>query len=192
MKRSVVILSLLFIVLSLYAVDTDVLFYQGAGSEIPSNSLLVNFEIDSSQALRTEQNPEGTQTELFWFGFYSKQDDLSDGTLTFKESPAGTSSGNTITYTAAATFDYYVYILSNNIYKLKLEWTDLVNNSNSISYQINGKGSGIELCTSNPAQGIFYKQSGQLTAKTVQYEIPITTEAKVYTGTMTLTLESAS
>lgn len=203
MKKSVVILSLLFVVLSIYAVDADVLSYNGAGSEIPSNSLLVNFEIDSEQALRTTQKKTGTQTELFWFGFYSAEDDLADGTLTFNENPGTMSESNgvtSITYTATATFDYYVYILSNNTYTLKLWWTDLQNSgkTKSISYTVNdnsGTSSNkYTLCTSNPTAGIFYSKSGQLSAKTSSYTISVDNSANVekYTGTMTLVLESES
>ena len=201
MKKSVVILSLLFVVLSIYAVDADVLSYNGAGSEIPSNSLLVNFEIDSEQALRTTQTKTGTQTELFWFGFYSAEDDLANGTLTFKENPGTMSESNgvtSITYTATATFDYYVYILSNNTYTLKLWWTDLQNSgkTKSISYTVNDNSgtsdNKYKLCTSDPTAGIFYSKSGQLSAKTSSYTISVNNKVEEYTGTMTLVLESDS
>ncbi len=201
MKKIILLIILSFAVLS-SAFSADVLTYTGAGSEIPSRNLSLTFEIDSKQALRTTQSSSADVKEYFRYGFYTTQDNVesvTEGsttttTLIFKESPKiiGT---DKITYSASANFSIYVYILSNNKYKLTLSWTDLVYNSSSsdkISYTIGGITSGESFYTFDPASGIYDHKDWTFNAVTSDYKISISSSSKDYTGTMTLKMESAT
>ncbi len=195
MKKITLLLILVTLVLS-FASAADVTTYTGAGSEIPSNNLSMSFTIDSKQALRQAQNSSATPKEFFWYGFYTNQADVSTAssttTLTFKESPKSVNSSQ-ITYSASASFTIYAYILSNNKYKLTLSWTDLkYNNSSSdkISYTIDGITSGTSFYTFDPSSGIFVHKDWTFNAVTRDYIMSTSASSKVYTGTMTLKMES--
>lgn len=196
MKKITLLLILLTAALS-FASAADVTTYTGAGSEIPSNNLSMTFEIDSKQALRQAQNSYDTPKEFFWYGFYTKQLDVSSvtsgstttATLTFKESPKSVTASQ-ITYSASASFTIYAYILSNNKYKLTLTWTDLKYNSDIISYNIKGITSGTSFYTFDPSSGIFVHKDWTFNAMTADYTMSTSEGSKDYTGTMTLKMES--
>ncbi len=201
MKKIILLIILSFAVLS-SAFSADVLTYTGAGSEIPSSNLSMTFEIDSKQALRTTQSSSATVNEYFRYGFYTTQNDVkpvTEGstkttTLIFKESPKKIDASE-ITYSASASFSIYVYILSNNKYKLTLSWTDLVYDSSSddkIPYTIGEITSGTSFYTFDPTSGIYDHKDWTFNAVTSDYPISTSTSSKDYTGTMTLTMESTS
>ncbi len=205
MKKIILLIILSFAVLS-SAFSDDVLTYTGAGSEIPSSNLSLTFEINKEQWL---DDSSGNEQQFFRYGFYTEQNDVkpvSEGgsdttttTLIFKESP--TSSGSdVITYSASASFSIYVYILSNNKFKLTLSWTDLSLSTtltstdkipSAIAYTVAGKASGYNFYTFDPASGIYDHKDWTFNAVTTKdYEIPTEFSNLVYTGTMTLKMET--
>ena len=198
--KKIILLLLIFIAALSVVSAADVTTYTGAGSAIPSDNLSMTFELDSKQALRNTQNSSATPQEFFWYGFYTSEADVSTTsgsttttTLTFKESPKSINATH-ITYSASASFTIYAYILSNSKYKLTLTWTDLkYSNSDTISYTIEGITSGTSFYTFDPASGIFVHKDWTFNAKTADYTISISSNSnKVYTGTMTLKLESTT
>lgn len=203
MKKIILLIILSFAVLS-SAFSDDVLTYTGAGSEIPSSNLSLTFETNSVQWLG--------ESGYFRYGFYTNQNDVktvtkegsdtNTTTLIFKESP--TSSGSDkITYSASASFSIYVYILSNNKYKLTLSWTDLSLSTASslstdeipstIAYTVAGETSEYTFYIFDPASGIYDHEDWTFNAVTTKdYEIPTKFSNVVYTGTMTLKMETTS
>lgn len=198
MKKIILLIILSFAVLS-SAFSADVLTYTGAGSEIPSSNLSLTFEINKEQWLK---DSSGSEQAFFRYGFYTNQDNVervteastTTTTLIFKESPKKIDTSE-ITYTASASFSIYVYILSNNKYKLTLSWTDLVYNSSSsdkISYKVAGNASGYNFYTFDPASGIYDHKDWTFNAVTSDYSISTSSSSKDYTGTMTLKMESTT
>jgi len=203
--KKIILLLLIFIAALSVVSAADVTTYTGAGSAIPSDNLSMTFELDSKQALRNTQNSSAIPQEFFWYGFYTAEADVSSTTsgstttttLTFKESPKSINATD-ITYSASASFTLYAYILSNSKYKLTLTWTDLKyrnSDTEKISYTIEGITSGTSFYTFytfDPASGIFVHKDWTFNAKTADYTISTSSGSKVYTGTMTLKMESTT
>lgn len=199
--KKIILLLLIFIAALSVVSAADVTTYTGAGSAIPSDNLSMTFVLDSNQALRNTQNSSATPQEFFWYGFYTSEADVSTTsgsttttTLTFKESPKRINATD-ITYSASASFTLYAYILSNSKYKLTLTWTDLKyrnSDTDKISYTIEGITSGTSFYTFDPASGIFVHKDWTFNAMTADYTISTSSGSKVYTGTMTLKMESTT
>ena len=200
--KKIILLLLIFIAALSVVSAADVTTYTGAGSAIPSDNLSMTFVLDSNQALGNTQNSSATPQEFFWYGFYTAEADVSSTTsgstttttLTFKESPKSINATD-ITYSASASFTIYAYILSNSKYKLTLTWTDLKyrnSDTDEISYTIEGITSGTSFYTFDPASGIFVHKDWTFNAKTADYTISTSSDSKVYTGTMTLKMESTT